>query len=136
MFTRTGSGPTNTGYTGHKLEEREDSVIPEEILDQTFSLDDALIYTSYEDIKKTFYAGMGDSIEPEQTETQDGSEFYDNPNDEEHLDPDNDPDPVTETPATDKCPVEGGTFGVDLDTLDLCLKNCPLWDNCMDENER
>ena len=79
---------------------------------------------------------MGDGVEPEQTEVQDGSEFYDNPNDEEHLDPNDDPDPVTETSATDECPVEGGTFGVDLDTLDLCLKNCPLWDNCMDENER
>lgn len=53
-FNRKGSGQKNTQYTGHKLFPRE-MPIPEEILDQSFSIDKVVhMRPTYQEIEKAF----------------------------------------------------------------------------------
>jgi len=53
-WTRKGSGMENTQYLGHRLIERDD-IIPDRILEQTFSLDDIVnMHPTYKEIEKEF----------------------------------------------------------------------------------
>ena len=57
-FSRQGTGITDTKYIGHKFLDREDPV-PDEILEQTFSIDDIItMRPKFEDIEKDFFGTM------------------------------------------------------------------------------
>jgi len=103
-------------YKGHRFIDRP-SPIPEEILDQSFPLDETIeMRPSYEKIYEAFYAKkVSDGKETEET----NEEVEENETEET-------PDEVEEG----TCPY-GGSFGEDNDQLEDC-SSCGLWDNCSD----
>jgi hypothetical protein len=128
LFKKRGKGAGNVEFIGHRFEDR-DGPIPEEILNQSFPLDEAVVYPSYRELYTLFYGG-----EPE---SEDGAVV-------EEIEPASettgrDPEmPFDDGPIGDLdpnvCPV-GGEIGVDLDQFEDCA-GCPNWDNCYAVNQQ
>ena len=105
-WTRKG-GDSNTKFIGHKFIEREEP-IPDEIIEQSFSLDECIkMHPDYDEMSEMFYGG-GSSKEREE-ESHDGEETDDD-----------------EVSGTGEC------FGVDNGRLADC-ETCKLYDSCYDE---
>jgi hypothetical protein len=121
MFTRRGTGATNTQYLGHAFYDRDEPEIPDYILDQTFELDMAVIHPTYKELYEVFHQSA-----PEEEE-----EVVDEPPETEP-----DPEPEDDSPIVgdDECP-GGGTMGVDIEQLEEC-KTCVNWDPCEEEADR
>lgn len=152
-FRKKGKGVGNTEYLGHQFLDRE-TTIPDDILNQSFPIDSIINWEpSYEEIHKAFYqqetkepAGKAeeDRTSPEPERRTRGASPEPTPKDES---PPFEPDPPKEeAPAprkevqtasegAQKCP-GGGTFGVDIDKLDMCANECQIWDDCDAENIR
>lgn len=58
VFTRTGTGAKNTQYTGHAFEDRK-YTIPDEWLEQAYTLDELLHIPEYDEIATAFFGGSG-----------------------------------------------------------------------------
>ena len=130
IFTKRGKGAGNVEFIGHRFDERPEP-IPESILDKSFSLDEAMRYSSYAELHTAFYGeemdeDSGNEMTPvgEVQERDPDTPFDDGPIEdsggEEEL-------------AADECPV-GGEFAVDFDQLENC-SGCPNYDNCYAENQ-
>ncbi len=125
LFTRRGSGMSNTQFLGHRFDDRE-APIPDKILDQSFPLDSIIKYSDYDEIYKAFYGT---------DKNADSSNAADAP-----FETDPEPEPeqevVEEELQPDECPVNG-EFGADHDQLEACNDGdgCPNWDNCYAANQ-
>lgn len=133
-FTRKGTGAGNTQFLGHKFIDR-DEPIPDDICDQSFSLDTCIkMHPLYDEIADAYF-GKDDDV-PDKELPEEGDEVI-NENDDipmfsetEEAEP---PEETTEETEekTNECP-GGGEFGIDTDTLPEC-KNCEIWDECAEE---
>ena len=126
LFTRRGSGMTNTQYLGYRFDDREEP-IPDKILDQSFALDSLIKYTDYDEIHKAFYGASkaSDESSVSGSDTPFDAELEEQP-----------PEPMEQEPGEpvpDECPI-GGEFGVDHDQLGDC-GDCPNWDDCYAANQ-
>ncbi len=137
-FTRKGTGAGNTQFLGHKFIDR-DEPIPDDICDQSFSLDACIkMHPSYDEIADAYFGKEDDVPNGELSEGVDESL----PEEVDEVTNENDDVPMfsetekAETPEeteekTNECP-GGGEFGIDTDTLDEC-KSCEIWDECAEE---
>lgn len=108
VFNRTGSGATNTKFSGHRFVDRE-APIPDFILDQTFALEECMNLTSnYDEVKEIFFKGLASPSSAEPSNNSD--------------------DGIEDGQDGSTCPGKG-EFGVDINKLPEC-KNCQIWDNC------
>ena len=125
QFTRRGTGAMNTQYGGHAFYDRDEPEIPDHILDQTFTLDEAVIHPSYDELLKIFNPDST-SEKKERTPVKDESVEESSSTKE-----DEDESPVL---GDEECP-GGGSFGADIENLKAC-RNCPNWDACEEEADR
>ena len=132
VFERTGTGKENTGYDGHKLEERDYEITDDE-LEAAVVLDEAIILQSYEELA-SMLAGKTD----DEDEDDEDDDIDDDDDDED----DEDDEPVRKPKKKVKkklketeCPEDDGEFGVDTDGFDEC-EDCPIYDDCMDEYDK
>lgn len=132
-------------FAGHQFEDR-DGPIPDEILDTSFCLDDAInTKPDYDEMTKAFHGGStekpsdpdDEDLPPDETETPDDEI----PDDQEQAeDETSETETEDETPKTETddsgegCPHDH-TFGADIDQKDQC-DECNKWDNCSDEADK
>jgi hypothetical protein len=123
LFTRRGAGAGNTQFLGHRFDDRE-TPIPDKVLDQSFDLDRAIKYATYDEINKAFYGA---------TDEDGGSDTV---KDTPPFEPEPEPEEQMEAVGPDECPI-GGEFGVDHDQLEDCNSGdgCVNWDNCYAANQ-
>lgn len=128
QFTRRGTGAMNTQYGGHAFYDRDEPEIPDHILDQTFTLDEAVIHPSYDELYKIF--------NPDSSGGKNREEGVEGPKSEPESEPEEAPEPEEDSPilGDDECP-GGGEFGVDIENLTAC-RNCRNWDACEQEADR
>ena len=129
LFTRRGSGMSNTQFLGHRFDDRE-APIPDKILDQSFPLDSIIKYSDYDEIYKAFY---GTDKNADSSNAADAP-FETDPEPEPEQEPEQ--EVVEEELQPDECPVNG-EFGADHDQLEACNDGdgCPNWDNCYAANQ-
>lgn len=127
IFTRRGKGAGNTEFIGHRFDDRENPVIPDRILEQSFPLDSVVKYTSHDKLYEAFYGAKQDGTSnvveqeaPFETESDVSEETTDYESEEVEVVP-------------DECPANG-EFGVDHTLLENC-DDCPNWDNCFAANQ-
>lgn len=133
-FKRKGSGQNNTQFLGHMFLDRKIS-IPDEILEQSFSLDSIVnMHPEYDEIHKAFYEKPSQAVPQEEAGVTDQEQTTQEAGADGVVVPEvvgQEDSPIRER----ECP-GGGTFGVDIDQLDLCANQCPEWDDCDDTNRR
>ncbi len=145
-------------FVGHQFEDRDDP-IPDEILDTSFCLDDAILTKpDYDEMSKSFHGGdtekeeelppddqeqAEEASEPDDSEKQEeASEPDDSEKQEEASEPDDsekqeetsEPEDAPEDAPSDGCP-HNHTFGADIDKEAEC-EECAEWDNCSDEADK
>jgi hypothetical protein len=121
LFKKRGKGAGNVEFIGHRFEDR-DAPIPENILDQSFSLDEAVVYPTYEELYATFH---GEDIETDRGSVPAKAQRTETVREEAV-------EESVEEFVVGECPV-GGEFGIDTDQLENC-KECPVWDDCYAAN--
>jgi hypothetical protein len=137
-FRRKGKGQGNTEFIGHRFIDRK-SPIPNDILDQSFSLDEIIKWQpSYEEIRDTFFAKKSASSQTQSSSPQENVPDdipFEAPPPVEERQP---KEPITEKPQVSEsaqmCP-GGGTFALDIDKLEGC-NTCEIWDDCDQESLR
>jgi hypothetical protein len=127
VFTKRGSGMSNTQFLGHRFDDRE-AAIPDNILDQSFALDSVIKYSSYDEIHKAFYGSNTDETEATPVDTTSNAPFVDDQPVAAEPEPAQEPEV-----ASDECPVHG-EFGADHDALEAC-PDCVNWDDCYAANQ-
>jgi len=137
----TGKERDSKDYVGHRFYER-DEALPDEVLDQSFALDECInMHPDYEVMKNAFMgigADEGEETPPETAKEPDSQQQLDD-NIPEQEEPAQEEEPERKDedramPADDgelSCPA-GGTMGVDIDKLPEC-KKCDVWDPCSDK---
>lgn len=153
-FRKKGKGVGNTEYLGHQFLDR-DAPIPDDILNQSFPIDTIIKWEpTYDEIHKAFFqddtkagadkpAETKEEKEVPETERATDATPAEQPADPPPFEPDQPEEAVsttgeevrTETTGDKKCP-GGGTFGVDIDKLDMCANECNVWDDCDAANIR
>jgi len=159
-FRKKSKGEKQVEYTGHQFLDR-DVPIPDEIVEQSFSLDTIIKWESdYDEMHKLFHQaretvdkGRVSREQPkedkpvEQTEPTEESEPEKELETEQVANEEQTETKTEVTPPVDKevpketqegkpvCP-GGGTFGLDIDKLDMCANQCEIWDDCDAENVR
>jgi hypothetical protein len=148
-----GNKQESVQYSAFQFEPR-DKCLPDNILDQSFSLDSVVnIKPTYDEAYKAHYGYLpgedSTKVEPSAPETSGRSAKYTEPEKEPEKDPvvEKKAEPVVEKkeePKTkkeepkassdNKCP-GGGKFGVDIEKLSAC-GDCEIWDDCSDEADR
>jgi hypothetical protein len=117
VFSRKGSGASDTKFIGHRFVDRE-APIPDHILDQTFPVEACMkLVADYDETKELFYKGLSSPSSSEQS----------NPSGQDNGSM-NDPGQDGST-----CP-GNGQFGVDVNKLAEC-KGCVIWDNCYETSQ-
>ena len=123
-------------WVGHRFIDRDEK-IPDEILEQSFSLDDIIdMHPDTDTVYKSFH-GEGEEKQPEKEEETDEEREEREETEREEAEAREQAEKEEKTPAdtgTDMCPV-GGDFGVDCDKYEDC-DDCEIYDDCSDENER
>uniref|UniRef100_A0A6M3L450 Uncharacterized protein n=1 Tax=viral metagenome TaxID=1070528 RepID=A0A6M3L450_9ZZZZ len=116
-FYRHGTGAQNTEFGGHRLEDRvteggKSYSIGDDLLKKAHILDDLIVISTYDELKKLFHGGSEEEQEEPKVEKE-----------------------KSKTPDS-KCPGEG-TFGVDYDQLKPC-ETCPekTYRECKKESEK
>jgi len=152
-FERQGSGQTGTSYLGHKFVDRE-YVIPDEILDSVYCLDELVQQTSYEELYEAYWGEPveGSSSKPVTAEEAPVEERKQTtrlrggtakPKEElqkaatlgrRRPQQATSPEATKEGESTERCP-NGGVFGRDLDQLDGC-NDCEIYDDCAIEADK
>jgi len=114
-------------FVGHRFVDR-DEPIPDEILDQSFSLDEVItIHPAYEAMEEAFPV-EGSQPANNETAPETHSAPADNDNDSQ---PEREEEKEVEAPSADfECP-GGGTPGLDIEKLPECAK-CKYYDPCSD----
>jgi hypothetical protein len=126
-FKRAGSGKDNTQYLGHNFQEREVDgvayVIPDELLDATYCLEEIVHVADYDEINAAYY-GSKATKQTEETVAKD------QPVERKSRLRGSAPPPEPETTNQDipEC------FGVEIDQISDC-QNCDIYDDCMVEFE-
>jgi len=135
-FTRKGTGAGNTQFLGHKFVDRPEP-IPDDIVDQIFSLDECIdMRPTYDEMADSYFGKeeKDEEVESEPEENDDVPMFS-----SKDAPPEEPPDldieiPPEETGTIDDCPA-GALFGIDTDSLPDC-KNCEVWEACAEERGR
>lgn len=131
-FKKTGQRQL-TKYSAHEFLDRKET-IPNELCDQTVSLDDYLIILSYEEIK-TMHEGLNLTSPPPETPSEEKkTEEEPSPTPEEaprRKSAPLQPKKEEEKKELNPCP-GGGVYGIDIDTFDHCGE-CEAWDSCAEE---
>lgn len=151
-FERTGTGPTNTSFEGHRLEERDEEITKKD-LKAALCLDDCIVIPKYEDLLEIAFSDtvredsdeddLEDDVPLDYDEDEDDDDLEDdledNDDEEEEEDEDDEPEPPkkkkkksSKKKSKNKCPEDDGEFGVDTDLFDEC-EECDLYDDCYDE---
>lgn len=116
-------------FKSFKFKERKENY-EEDILEESYSLDELMVIPVYEDVHNAFH-GIADD------ESENSSDEPDDESDDEPDDKDEDPPKRKrgnkKEGKKNKCP-EGYKFGEDVDDYKEC-KKCELWDECVDANE-
>jgi hypothetical protein len=118
-------------FVGHRFVDRDEKV-SDEILDQSFSLDEIItIHPDFTVMEEAFTGQKGSPNEEGTTapDTQAASDDNDKEDPRQHGEPDDEP-PVEVPEADFECP-GGGTPGLDIEKLPECAK-CEHYDPCSD----
>jgi len=137
FFTRSGSGPKNTNFYGHRFEPR-DYNYPDEILTQTYPLDQLIVLPEYEELKEIFYSALDLDPTPAKVVDMKPAEtnrvFREAQSMNENAGVRQPEEKHTHTSrALKECPA-GGKFGIDIGNYPEC-KTCDIFDTCSDEKE-
>jgi len=122
-FKRTGSGKDNTQYLGHNFQDREVDgvpyVIPDELLDSTYCLEEVVYVADYDEINSAFYGSKirqtVKDVEPVVQQTGIGRAIR--------------KPPVVE-PEKEQPQEIPECFGLEIDKLSEC-SNCDVYNDCM-----
>jgi len=127
-------------WTGYRFIDRDEK-IPDEILDQSFSLDDIIdMHPDTDKVYKSFHGEdeeekiVKQETEEEEEEETEEEETEEEETEEEETEEEEDKEEKPETTEGGKCPFDG-KFGVDLDKYENC-DDCEVYDDCSDENEK
>ncbi len=144
-WKREGSGAFNTKYKYHEFLERKP--IPDNLVEAAIPLDQIVQLHNYEEIEQMFFAGReevpveettGSYVQEEGTDST-GTEETASTEETTSTEETSTFDPACEDASAGtqdlECPVDGGTFGVDLDQYKHCDK-CDVVDDCDNENRR
>ena len=158
-FRKKSKGENQVEYTGHQFLDR-DVPIPDEIVEQSFSLDTIIKWESdYDEMHKLFHQSRKTvgkrpperterDEQPDKTGEDEPVEQPDTPVETQQVANEEQAETQTKVspPADEKVPEEtqegkqvcpgGGTFGLDIDKLDMCANQCDIWDDCDAENVR
>ncbi len=161
-FRKKNKGDKQVEYTGHQFLDR-DVPIPDNIVEQSFSLDTIIKWESdYDEMYKLFHqsrkgleGGAPKRTQPEEDRPAEKEQSAEDPEPETQQQLAEEPEPETQqvtneeqaaTSTHEKVPQEtqegkpicpgGGTFGLDIDKLDMCANQCDIWDDCDAENVR
>jgi len=119
-------------WLGYRFIDRDEK-IPDEILEQSFPLDD--IVDMHPDTDKVYRSFHGE--ESTAKETKEEEEIEEDKTEEELEEQDEkeaEEEELEESIGDGECP-SGGEFGVDCDKYENC-DDCDIYDDCSDENER
>jgi hypothetical protein len=145
------------GYSGHRFIDRDIDVIPDKILEQSFSLDECIVmHPDYDEVDEAFngsskatrnkYQEESDEPEPEE-EVQEEQESSFDPEDElpskeqkvkkGSKKPEPEPEEEEAVEEEMECPHDPDSFG-EVDEHPECEEDggCPIWDACSDEANR
>lgn len=122
MFERKGTGANNTQFLGHAFIDR-DYTIPDEILQESRSIDELLHIPTYEEVDGILKGRKKQEVKEEQEEEKPKEEARPTRRTRK---------PEPEPEEKDDCP---GTFGKDIDKFDQC-QTCTQYDDCATEFER
>src|SRR3990172_2265393 len=148
-FTRKGT-KRNSEFLGHKFVDRN-YIIPDEVLNSAFILDECINISTYEEIKSVFLGGPSDVSPPVEEapapappQVQEGglrprrampvASAEPSPAAPPTASPRVRTTPVV-APSVPVCPVEGGTFGVDCEKYAEC-NGCEFLKPCSEEADR
>ena len=143
-FERTGTGPKNTDYTGHRFVDRPD-VISNEELEEAYCLDDLIEVKDYDEIFEIFF-GEKNKEQDEDTPEPDPEDELEPEDEGEEDEGEEEPEPTPPKKSknrkkrgksrTPKCPY-GHEIGEDIDEYDECDdandgEGCEMYDKCND----
>lgn len=134
VFERKGTTKDNTQYLGHRFEER-DYVIPDELLDQTYCLEEIVNILTYDEISEVFFGNKGKKVSEAVEEiTEEKPRLRNRKPMAKAPEPEPEPEPEDDDPDVPEC------FGLETDKLDEC-SDCKFIDECtaqyeINENEK
>ena len=135
-FNKVDQGNSNWAYEGHKFIERtyEDGStyeITRQQMEQAYCLEDLIYEPTYDEVYNAFWAGqqvpsnMGGPLTSEAVGAETSGRLRSG-GESQSVPP----------PSGDLvCPINSGTFGVDIDKLDGC-QTCNVYKECFKENEK
>lgn len=135
-MTRTGSGATDTKYSGFQFVDRR-GPIPDAILEQAIPLESYVKVLSYEELRQRAFPGIDELQKPEEPACA-APVYGQNPVYAAPSAPVHQQAPVqTATQAHNRCPMAdiGGVFGASFDKLPQCAA-CDTFDECALEHDR